>query len=72
MTQEEIRLSESGARKNTGSAGAPISANAHGAPSVKTTAPTATRGNTFHMITPVPGHTAGTKTDSPASRIAIN
>ena len=55
-----------------GSAGDRISASGRGARSAKTTAPTATPGNTFRTITRDRAPTAGTRTASPASAIAIS
>ena len=50
-----------------GVAGARTCASAHGAPSARTTAPTARPGTTSPTTTPAPGPTAGARTASPAS-----
>ena len=70
MPEEESPGGIAAIDRSTGSAGDRISASAPGAPFAKTTARTATPGNTSRTIMPARAPIAGTKTASPESATA--
>ena len=66
-TAEHQRLEEARTRARSGAAGGPTSPSGSGAPSARTTRPTATRGTTFPSITRTCARTAGGRTACSAS-----